>query len=476
MPPQLTQFCSVVASANDSSSHNIYIYGGYAGLNSGNDTIWDDVYILSMPSFTWVKAFSGGEENGRYGHRCVKPYPDQMFVVGGYVKDAPDKCVDGVVQVFNLNTLSFQDSYDPKTWSYYDVPSAVTKVIGGEYVYLPFLFQSFLTPSSGQGGAINFSPKTWGDQALSNIFSANYTGTPQKVWYPYTPQNSSNSTLPTPVPTHNGGGIPHWVGPVLGVVLGLVFFSAIAAFWMLWRRRQNMKHRQSASPSETTTSRNARNPVWRWLNGMQPPPQQPPKPETTVTSSEVGDAEKPQSPIGSPIIGSPTNTFEMAGAPRYEVHGVSAAVELPTNYNQTQPTSPSSPHSLYSATTGLPSPISPAVLPASRGSSPTPDPSASPSQIPSRNSSHPTRPTHHRNFSSLSSGVDLGPSVTDEEDQRRSQYLAELPSPGSSGSPVSPDRLLSADPAQMGSGRARTGKSSFGEMLDEGDEHQDDKK
>jgi hypothetical protein len=138
MPPQLTQFCSVVATANDSSSYNIYIYGGYAGLDSGTDTPSDDVYILSLPTFTWIRAYSGDDTKGRYGHRCVKPYPDQMFVVGGYGVGSPETCViGGMVQVFNLNTVSFQDTYDPKTWSYYEVPSILSKVIGGEYVPTP---------------------------------------------------------------------------------------------------------------------------------------------------------------------------------------------------------------------------------------------------------------------------------------------------------------------------------------------------
>jgi len=323
------------------------------------------------------------------------------------------------------------------------------------------------------GGATDLRPQTWGDSALSGIFSSNYTGRPPKDWFPYTAQ-AHNTSIPTPVPQHSGGGIPSWVGPVLGVVLGLVFLSALAVAWMLWRRRKNMR-RQSTQPSEPSSRGANRNPIVRWLNGMPPP--NPPKPDTTVTSSEVGENEKPHSPIGSPVA-EHTNTFEMGGVPRYEVHGASAAVELPTNYNATEPTSPSSPHSLFTSTTGLPSPVSPAQIPHSRGSSPTPDLSNSPSQLPSRNSSHPTRPTHTRNFSSLSSGVDLPPSVTDEEDQRRSQYLAELPSPHSSGSPVSPDQYLSvnsmAGQQQPGARPARQGKSqsSFGEMLDEGDEQE----
>ncbi len=129
-PPPLSQFCSVVAAAKDRSSFNIYIYGGYDGTDSEKRPS-DDVYILSLPSFTWVKAYSGTSTHGRNGHKCVKPYPDQMFVLGGeYIDNS--QCVEGgIIQVFNLNTLKFQDKYDPSVWSDYEVPALVTAKIGG---------------------------------------------------------------------------------------------------------------------------------------------------------------------------------------------------------------------------------------------------------------------------------------------------------------------------------------------------------
>lgn len=145
-PPQLTQFCSVVATAKDGSSSNIYIYGGYDGLSSGDAPI-DDVYILSLPSFTWVKAYTGKTAHGRRSHKCAKVYPDQMFVVGGQSQQLDNyNCLGGgLIQIFNLNTLQWQDKYDPTVWSEYKVPSVVTAKIGGKYVSLrpPFSVNFF---------------------------------------------------------------------------------------------------------------------------------------------------------------------------------------------------------------------------------------------------------------------------------------------------------------------------------------------
>jgi hypothetical protein len=130
-PPQLTKFCSVLASAADGSSHNIYIYGGYNGLDYTSNPS-DDVHILSLPSFKWIKAYSGSATHSRSGHRCLKVYPDQMLAVGGQHIDST-KCLEGGIIVdFNLNTLRFQDEYDPTKWSEYKVPDIITAQIGGK--------------------------------------------------------------------------------------------------------------------------------------------------------------------------------------------------------------------------------------------------------------------------------------------------------------------------------------------------------
>jgi hypothetical protein len=129
-PPQLTEFCSVLASASDGSSHNIYIYGGYNGIELNNNPS-DDVYILSLPSFTWIKAYTGTTTHGRSGHRCIKAYPDQMLSLGGVRVGSTDCLEGGVIVNFNLNNLTFVDNYDPKSWSEYKVPNIVTAKIGG---------------------------------------------------------------------------------------------------------------------------------------------------------------------------------------------------------------------------------------------------------------------------------------------------------------------------------------------------------
>lgn len=130
IPGLLTQFCSVLASATDGSSHNIYIYGGYNGLEYGA-TPMDDVYILSLPSFKWIKAYNGTSAHGRTSHKCFKPYPNQMLAVGGMHSSSTDCVEGGIIVNFDLNHLTFQNGYDPNQWSEYKVPDLVTAQIGG---------------------------------------------------------------------------------------------------------------------------------------------------------------------------------------------------------------------------------------------------------------------------------------------------------------------------------------------------------
>jgi len=68
-PGALAQGCTVLASAQDGSSHNIYWYGGFDGIDPSKPYS-DDVWILSVPSFMWMKVQTGSGP-GRASHKCV---------------------------------------------------------------------------------------------------------------------------------------------------------------------------------------------------------------------------------------------------------------------------------------------------------------------------------------------------------------------------------------------------------------------
>ncbi|KAH7133657.1 hypothetical protein EDB81DRAFT_109554 [Dactylonectria macrodidyma] len=135
--------CAVVASAPDASSFQIYMFGGQ-DLPFGNQTQYNDMYILTIPSFTWIKVDQNDQDtpSPRAGHSCVM-YDGQILTVGGTSKDM--KCDNPGVYVFDASVLQWKDKFSAAAhkadWhadnavlagSYgYIVPSAVQEVIGG---------------------------------------------------------------------------------------------------------------------------------------------------------------------------------------------------------------------------------------------------------------------------------------------------------------------------------------------------------
>lgn len=116
------------------------MYGGYDPIQS---IMYDDVYVLSLPSFTWTKVYSG--DNPKFGHTCHVAGKRQMLSVGGalnasmYAVETTGKLPDlsttkcdrwGGVGLFDLTNLtwgSFFNQHAPE----YQVPNKVVDVIGG---------------------------------------------------------------------------------------------------------------------------------------------------------------------------------------------------------------------------------------------------------------------------------------------------------------------------------------------------------
>ncbi|RDW91032.1 hypothetical protein BP5796_02197 [Coleophoma crateriformis] len=299
-PGALTQGCTVLASAQDGSSHNIYWYGGFNGLDATSE-FSDDVWILSIPSFMWMKVYSGNKTHGRAGHRCAKPYPDQMIVVGGYPSLAGRKlnCVEGFIQVFNLSSSEWIDTYNPAVWSNYTVPSMISAMIGG----------------SGTGNATQTAPTPTGfsNPALSTIFGAPYATSKISTWYPYKSaqtgfRNGARSS------TH-GSRTPRYLAPLLGVLLGLFLISIITFTAIFWRRR--LQRRGQAAKSDTGGYEQQRR-VVSWLRG-------------TSVHGKSPTVAVDIAPPYSQHEGPPTQ--EVGGTAVHEMMDTSKPVELETGFS-----------------------------------------------------------------------------------------------------------------------------------------------
>lgn len=232
-PPQLTQFCSVVAVDEDASTFNIYIYGGYDGLDA-SDKPSDDVWVLSLPSFTWTKVYEGSDTHGRSGHQCLTPYPDKMFVIGG-IHQNQASCLDGgFIQVFDLNKLEFQDTYQPDDWEQYKVPQKI---------------------STNNRRAVK-RQIDWSSPELEKLFSTKY---PRQVehYYPYKTDGSlSNSSS-----EGGSGSSVNTTAIAVGVSIGVLIIVITLVVILLLRRRGMLRS------GSTVSSRTKRSRIAGWIHG-----------------------------------------------------------------------------------------------------------------------------------------------------------------------------------------------------------------
>jgi hypothetical protein len=254
--------CAVVATASDSSSFNIYYYGGYDGIHV-TDPFYDDVWVLSLPSFTWTQINNGTASHARAGHKCFTPYPDQLMIIGGYTTLDKTTCLeDGPIVMFNLTSGEWMDSYDPTIYGDYGVPKKVQATIGGD--------------ASGGATATKPVPSGWATPALGKVFSTAYDQKKIAAYWPYPAAQTANPpSEPAPKPASKSGGLPSWVGPVLGVILGLIALTCVIVLFCLWRRRKNLRSRSSTNTSEEAGRR-----IISWIRG-QPPPNKAPTETTT---------------------------------------------------------------------------------------------------------------------------------------------------------------------------------------------------
>lgn len=214
-----------------------YLYGGYG---FGTPAAFDDVYILSLPSFKWVKGYPlGGGDSNQFGHggcSATVVNPDQMMVIGGWFPntsfvecDAPSAQGQHNM-VLGSNTGKEEnglwDKYDPNLSSYV-VPSQIIAAIGG----------------GPTGGATVTSPSSWDHPDL-------------KVYYKTTRLASASRTatrlLPGSTGSPNGSksskkNIGAIAGGVVGglavliVVLGLILLC-------LHRRKKARNEKPEATP------------------------------------------------------------------------------------------------------------------------------------------------------------------------------------------------------------------------------------
>ncbi|KAF2118857.1 hypothetical protein BDV96DRAFT_487438 [Lophiotrema nucula] len=163
IPPPRIDFCTIIASAPDNSSHNIYLYGGQDSTGYNGTIFYDDIYVLSLPSFTWINVFQG--KSPRYGHTCHLIRERQMLTVGGHnYKNGTCDWEKKSVAILDLPTM---------TWG------SVYRAVDEPYELSDNLFPNL--GGTSKGGATKKTPeKGWASPEFGKIMSTKriYTNAP----------------------------------------------------------------------------------------------------------------------------------------------------------------------------------------------------------------------------------------------------------------------------------------------------------
>ncbi|KAH6642567.1 hypothetical protein C7974DRAFT_409113 [Boeremia exigua] len=236
IPPARINSCTVLASAPDNSSHNIFLYGGW---DPTGDSIkyYDDIHVLSLPSFTWVKVFQG--DSPRYGHTCHLAGGRQLLTLGGSTQHGEDVDIcdweSKSIAILDLPTMTwgsiFSAGHKP-----YELSDGLVAKLGG----------------SAQGNATTITPvQGWASEDFEHVMRISRTysdmnGT-MEVFDPFAPQTSGTSPSGTSSPEMVSSGMsPKTRAAIITSVTVVGVAILVGIVWLICMRR---KKRISAARS-----------------------------------------------------------------------------------------------------------------------------------------------------------------------------------------------------------------------------------
>ncbi|KAJ4420459.1 hypothetical protein N0V82_004336 [Gnomoniopsis sp. IMI 355080] len=218
-PEPRIEFC-IAGAASTNRTFDIFVYAGWD--NADASSAYDEVFILSLPSFQWFKA-DYESEHPRHGLTCEHVGGGQILTIGGVDSSAisssssyeaafstPDQFKQGLA-IFDMSTLSFKSSYTSGLYQY-----AMSDTVQNYY-------------------DTNDRDADFSTTSLKNLFAVEHFNT--------TTANATTTNASTTPSKSNTGVI---IGGVVGGV-ALVALVAGLAFFLFRRRRRRAQAAKVAS-------------------------------------------------------------------------------------------------------------------------------------------------------------------------------------------------------------------------------------
>ncbi|KAI9766650.1 MAG: hypothetical protein M1839_004790 [Geoglossum umbratile] len=227
IPTQRDRFCLVGAQGGDNSTYEIFLYGGHVSggiFGGGNQTDpavqanaeLDQVYVLSLPAFVWIKAnYTSKDPRVLQSCHVVGAGGRQLLSVGGIKANFVSLEVSYQdtdpypfgLKVFDMTAMRWTDGFNVSAEPYAP-PDAVARYYSQHGKY----------------------PSKWTDSGLGDLIS---------------PPNSTSSSTPSQSPAGAAQATPRKshtgaiVGSVVGGVGALVLIAlALGAHFRSTKRRQ----------------------------------------------------------------------------------------------------------------------------------------------------------------------------------------------------------------------------------------------
>lgn len=205
-----------------------YLYGG-VGEEEGSIG-FDDIYVLSIPTFTWVRLYPPDRKGtGDFPHHsltCNVVNEAQMIVHGGFFP-LTDECDDKVRWGLHNMDMSKQNK-DKSYWAEYEpdkktyvVPDDIIKVVGGK----------------SDGRATKNTPK---DGFMHRDLKALMTRKAEVA--SRSPTRNVGSSTAEPASDSDTGPVLS-TGAIAGIAVGgaAVVVAIVVGCFLLWRRRRSTK-------------------------------------------------------------------------------------------------------------------------------------------------------------------------------------------------------------------------------------------